>query len=420
MVQPLNIALFTWEYPPKIIGGLGTYAHELTRQLVKMENNVVVFTMNDGTLKTRELMNGVEVHRPRLIDISEIFPEVVAEEIRRWGPGMNSFSNVFLYNLLVSSKIVNDLIPLEKKTFDILSVHDWLSSMAGITLTKATGIPMVLHLHSTEKGRSLGDGSKIINELEKKAANMADKVITVSNAMKGELIAYGFPSDKIEVVWNGVDYKKYSPDRVPLEKVQEIRSRYGVTQESKLILFIGRLTGVKGVDRLIMAMSQVLSRFPRTKLLVIGKGEMEGELVRLATSLGISNNVIFNFNMLPEDERIAHYAACDLAVFPSLYEPFGIVALEAMAMKKPIVVGARGVSGLREIVISSGEKQTGYHVNPYDPNDIAWGIDSLLADEDKMRRLGENGRNRVIAEFSWETVAQNVFRVYEKVVAGRS
>jgi len=407
----LNIALFTWEYPPKIIGGLGTYAHELTRQLVKMENNVVVFTMNDGTLKTRELMNGVEVHRPRLIDISEIFPEVVAEEIRRWGPGMNSFSNVFLYNLLVSSKIVNDLIPLEKKTFDILSVHDWLSSMAGITLTKATGIPMVLHLHSTEKGRSLGDGSKIINELEKKAANMADKVITVSNAMKGELIAYGFPSDKIEVVWNGVDYKKYSQDRVPLEKVQEIRSRYGVTQESKLILFIGRLTGVKGVDRLIMAMSQVLSRFPRTKLLVIGKGEMEGELVRLATSLGISNNVIFNFNMLPEDERIAHYAACDLAVFPSLYEPFGIVALEAMAMKKPIVVGARGVSGLREIVISSGEKQTGYHVNPYDPNDIAWGIDSLLADEDKMRRLGENGRNRVIAEFSWETVAQNVFRV---------
>jgi glycosyltransferase involved in cell wall biosynthesis len=416
----LNIALFSWEYPPKIIGGLGTYAHELTRQLVKMENNVVVFTMNDGTLKTRELMNGVEVHRPRLIDISEIFPEVVAEEIRRWGPGMNSFSNVFLYNLLVSSKIVNDLIPLEKKTFDILSVHDWLSSMAGITLTKATGIPMVLHLHSTEKGRSLGDGSKIINELEKKAANLADKVITVSNAMKGELIAYGFPSDKIEVVWNGVDYKKYSPDRVPREKIQEIRSRYGVAQESKLILFIGRLTGVKGVDRLIMAMSQVLSRFPRTKLLVIGKGEMEGELVRLATSLGISNNVIFNFNMLPEDERIAHYAACDLAVFPSLYEPFGIVALEAMAMKKPIVVGARGVSGLREIVISSGEKQTGYHVNPYDPNDIAWGIDSLLADEDKMRRLGENGRNRVIAEFAWETVAQNVFSVYEKVVAGRS
>lgn len=416
----MNIALFTWEYPPKIIGGLGTYAHELTRQLVKMENNVVVFTMNDGTLKTRELMNGVEVHRPKLIDISEIFPEVVAEEIRRWGPGMNSFSNVFLYNLLVSSKIVNDLIPLEKKTFDILSVHDWLSSMAGITLRKATGIPMVLHLHSTEKGRSLGDGSKIINELEKKAANLADKVITVSNAMKGELIAYGFPSDKIEVVWNGVDYKKYSPDRVSREKIQEIRSRYGVTQEQKLILFIGRLTGVKGVDRLIMAMSQVLSRFPRCKLLVIGKGEMEGELVRLATSLGISNSVVFNFNMLPEDERIAHYAACDLAVFPSLYEPFGIVALEAMAMKKPIVVGARGVSGLREIVIASGEKQTGYHVNPYDPNDIAWGIDSLLADEDHMRRLGENGRNRVISEFSWETVAQNVFGVYEKVVAGRS
>jgi glycosyltransferase involved in cell wall biosynthesis len=416
----LNIALFSWEYPPKIIGGLGTYVYELTRQLVKMENNIVVFTMNDGTLKTRELMNGVEVHRPKLIDISEIFPEVVAEEIRRWGPGMNSFSNVFLYNLLVSSKIVNDLIPLERKSFDILSVHDWLSSMAGITLCKATGIPMVFHVHSTEKGRSLGDGSKIINELEQKAAKLADRVITVSNAMKGELIAYGFPSDKIEVVWNGVDYKKYSPDRVPQEKIQQIRSKYGIAQEEKLILFIGRLTGVKGVDRLIMAMHQVLSRFPRTKFLVIGKGEMESELVRLAASLGISNNVIFNFNMLPEDERIANYAACDLAVFPSLYEPFGIVALEAMAMKKPIVVGARGVSGFREIVIPSGDSQTGYHVNPYDPNDIAWGINSILADEGHMKRLGENGRDRVIAEFSWESVARKVFGVYEKVVAERA
>jgi glycosyltransferase involved in cell wall biosynthesis len=147
---------------------------------------------------------------------------------------------------------------------------------------------------------------------------------------------------------------------------------------------------------------------------------MESELVRLAASLGISNNVIFNFNMLPEDERIVNYAACDMAVFPSLYEPFGIVALEAMAMKKPIVVGARGVSGFREIVVSSGDNQTGYHVNPYDPSDIAWGMNSILADEDHMRRLGENGRNRVIAEFSWESVARNVFRVYEKVVAGRS
>ena len=417
-VLSLNIALFSWEYPPKIVGGLGTYVYELTRQFVKMEQNIYVFTMNDGTLKTRELMNGVEVHRPKLIDISEILPEVIADEVRRWGPGMNSFANVMLYNLLSSSKIMNDLVPQEKKTIDILSVHDWLSSMSGITLKKDMNLPMVFHIHSTEKGRSLGDGSKIVNELEKKAATLANRVITVSNAMKDELISYGFPSDKIEVVWNGVDAKKYSPDRVSDAKIQQVRAKYGISQEEKMILFLGRLTGVKGADRLIMAMQQVLAKYPRCKLVVIGRGEMEGELMRLAANLGVSKNVVFNFNMLPEDERIANYAAADLAVFPSLYEPFGIVALEAMAMEKPIVVGARGVSGFREIVVPVGPGQTGFHINPYDPQDIAWGITSIISDESRMQLLGANARNRVLSEFTWEKISKKVFDIYQDVCNG--
>jgi len=163
---------------------------------------------------------------------------------------------------------------------------------------------------------------------------------------------------------------------------------------------LGRLTGVKGVDRLLMAMPQVFSQCPKSKLVVVGKGELEGELVRLAETLGISNRVNFNLNMLPEEERIAHYAACDMAVFPSLYEPFGIVALEAMALKKPIVVGARGVSGLKEIVIASGQDQCGYHINPYDPRDIAWGITSALLDESRLKTMGEKARQRVLSEFT--------------------
>lgn len=412
----MNIALFTWEYPPKIMGGLGTYTYELTRQLVKLEQNVSVFTMNDGTLKTRELMNGVEVHRPKLIDISGMLPEAVTDEIKRSGPGIKPFSDVMLYNILASTKIVSDLIPLEKKHFDVLSVHDWLSSMAGIVVKSSTNIPMVFHLHSTEKGRSLGNGSRIINELEHKAAKEADKIITVSHAMKGELISYGFNSEKIEVVWNGVDPNKYSPERVPRPMIEKIRASYNIAPDEKMILFIGRLTGVKGVDRLVMSMQNIVQNFPKTKLVVVGKGELEGELTRLSNSLGLSNNVIFNMNMIPEQERIAHYAACDLAAFPSFYEPFGIVALEAMAMEKPIVVGARGVSGLREIVVASGPDMTGYHINPYDPQDIAWGVKSILADEGHMKALGRNGRKRVLAEFTWEKIAREAFRVYEKVV----
>jgi len=411
----LNIALFTWEYPPKIMGGLGTYTYELTRQFVKTEQNISVFTMNDGTLKTRELMNGIEVHRPKLIDISDMWPEAVTDEIKRWGPGIKSFSDVMLYNLLVSTKIVNDLIPLEKKQFDILSVHDWLSAMSGIVLRKSTNIPMIFHLHSTEKGRSLGDGSRIINELEHKAAQNADKIITVSHAMKGELISYGFNSEKIDVVWNGVDPIKYSPDRVPQSAIDKVRAAYGITADEKMILYLGRLTGVKGVDRLVMSMQNIVQSFPKTKLVVVGKGELEGDLARLTKSLGLSNNIIFNFNMIPEYERIAHYAACDLAVFPSFYEPFGIVALEAMAMEKPIVVGARGVSGLREIVVASGPDMTGYHINPYDPQDIAWGVKTALTDESHMKAMGRNGRKRVLAEFTWEKTARDVFKIYEKV-----
>jgi glycosyltransferase involved in cell wall biosynthesis len=397
------------------MGGLGTYTYELTRQFVKTEQNISVFTMNDGTLKTRELMNGIEVHRPKLIDISDMWPEAVTDEIKRWGPGIKSFSDVMLYNLLVSTKIVNDLIPLEKKQFDILSVHDWLSAMSGIVLRKSTNIPMIFHLHSTEKGRSLGDGSRIINELEHKAAQNADKIITVSHAMKGELISYGFNSEKIDVVWNGVDPIKYSPDRVPQSAIDKVRAAYGITADEKMILYLGRLTGVKGVDRLVMSMQNIVQSFPKTKLVVVGKGELEGDLARLTKSLGLSNNIIFNFNMIPEYERIAHYAACDLAVFPSFYEPFGIVALEAMAMEKPIVVGARGVSGLREIVVASGPDMTGYHINPYDPQDIAWGVKTALTDESHMKAMGRNGRKRVLAEFTWEKTARDVFKIYEKV-----
>jgi len=413
----LNIALFTWEYPPKIMGGLGTYTYELTRQLVKMEQNISVFTMNDGTLKTRELMNGIEVHRPKLIDISDMLPEAVVEEIKRSGVGIKPFSDVMLYNLLVSSKIVNDLIPLEKKQFDVLSVHDWLSSMAGIVLRKSTNIPMVFHLHSTEKGRSLGNGSRIINELEHKAARTADKIITVSHAMKGELISYGFSSDKIEVVWNGVDPNKYSPEKIPKNVIEKVRASYGIAPDDKMVLYIGRLTGVKGVDRLVMAMQNIVQNCPKTKLVVVGKGELEGDLTRLTNSLGLNGNVTFNLNMLPEFDRIAHYAACDLAVFPSFYEPFGIVALEAMAMEKPIVVGARGVSGLREIVVASGPEMTGYHINPYDPQDIAWGVKSILGDESHMKTMGKNARKRVLAEFTWDKIAREAFKIYERVAS---
>ncbi|MDI9644314.1 MAG: glycosyltransferase family 4 protein [Candidatus Verstraetearchaeota archaeon] len=402
-----------------VVGGLGTFTYELTTALARLGNEVTAFTMNDSSLKTREILEGVEVHRPRLIDFSEILPEFESEEIRRSGTAAKFFSKVLVYNLLVSTKIANDLIPNEGRRFDLLSVHDWLSAMAGITLKKATGIPMVFHIHSTERGRTLGRGSSIIYDLEKKAAAWADRIVTVSYAMRDELVACGFPSEKIEVVWNGVDPGKYSPDRVGVEERLALRSRYGISNGEVMLLFLGRLTAVKGVDRLLMAMPHIISRFPNTKLLVVGKGELQEELLALSESLGIRGNVVFDFRMLSEKERTVVYAASDIAVFPSLYEPFGIVALEAMAMEKPVVVGARGVSGMREIVINSGERQCGYHINPYDPMDIAWGVNSLLSSPANMRSFGMNARGRVLEQFTMEKVAGKILDVYRRVVESK-
>jgi len=126
--------------------------------------------------------------------------------------------------------------------------------------------------------------------------------------------------------------------------------------------------------------------------------------------------VKFRFEFIPEEERILHYAACDVAVFPSLYEPFGIVVLEAMSMAKPVVVGGAGVSGMREIVIACGEEQCGYHINPADPTDIAWGINSTLESREKMKWLGQNGRRRVLNEFTWEKIAEKTLALYEQVL----
>jgi len=183
-----------------------------------------------------------------------------------------------------------------------------------------------------------------------------------------------------------------------------------------MVLFLGRLVSVKGVDKLIAAMTHVLQKIPNARLVIVGLGDMQDYLSRLAQNLKLQDNIKFRFEFIPEEERIAHYAACDVAVFPSVYEPFGIVAIEAMSMEKPVVVGASGVSGMREIVVASGEEQCGFHVNPNDPTDIAWGIISALQDPQKRQLLGQNGRKRVLKEFTWDEIAKRTVQNYNELL----
>lgn len=416
----MRIGFFVWEYPPSIVGGLGTYAEYITREFVAMGHDVTVFTMNTGNQKTREVMKGVEVHRPIKADVSNVFPMFVTEDLKQWGTNIRFFNDIFIYNVLSGTKFINSLIKKEGYKFDIACVHDWLSSISGIIVKNESKVPVVFHVHSTEWGRSGGPGSSVVSHLETATAEMADHIITVSHAMREDLVRHGWPSQKISAVWNGVDPERYDPELYAKESVQRIREKYGIEQDGKMLFFLGRLTWVKGVRNIVQAMPLILEEYPNTKLVILGKGEEQNDITETANRLGIAKNVITCFDFLPEEERILHYAASDVCIFPSVYEPFGIVSLEAMSMAKPLVVGAQGVVGFREQVLSSGPDQNGIHVNGNDAADIAWGVKEVLRDEGRAKRWGQNGRKRVVQYFTWRKAAEQTLQIYEAVQSGNA
>ena len=412
----MRIGFFVYEYPPQLVGGLGTYAEYITQQYVDLGHDVSVFTLNNNGLKTREIMRGVEVHRPLIADASNVWPFFVADDLKKWGTNIKFFNDIFIYNILSATKFINGLIKKEGYKFDIVCCHDWLSSIAGLIIKNETKIPVIFHTHSTEWGRSGGQGSETVSHFESAMAQNADKIITVSYAMQEDLIKHGWQSSKISVVWNGVDADRYDPVNVQKQAVTAIRKKYGIPDNWNMLLFVGRLTWVKGVRSLLQAMPLVLKEYPNTKLVILGKGDEQNDIVETAERLNIKNNIVYRFDFVSEDERIIHYAASDVCIFPSIYEPFGIVSLEAMAMEKPVVVGARGVVGFKEQVVNGGTEQTGVHINGEDPSDIAWGIKETLRDPEKAKNWGENGRRRVLEYFTWQKVAEQTAKIYESLL----
>jgi glycogen(starch) synthase len=412
----LRIGFFVYEYPPQLVGGLGTYAEYITKEYVDIGHDVSVFTLNNNGLKTREIMKGVEVHRPQIADASNIWPFFVVDDLKKWGTNLKFFNDIFIYNILSATKFINGLIKKENYNFDVVCVHDWLSSIAGLVIKNESKIPVVFHVHSTEWGRSDGPGSEVVSHLENAMAQNADKIITVSYAMQEDLVKHGWPSSKISVVWNGVDPVRYDPVKVQKQDVFAIRRKYGIPDDWNMLLFVGRLTWVKGARNLLQAMPMVLKEYPNTKLVILGKGEEQTDIVETAERLNIKNNIVYRFDFVSEDERILHYAAADVCVFPSIYEPFGIVSLEAMSMEKPVVVGAHGVVGFKEQVVNGGTDQNGIHINGEDSADIAWGIKETLRTPEKAKNWGENGRRRVLEYFTWQKVAEQTAKIYESLL----
>ena len=402
----MKTAFFSIEFPPRIFGGLGVYVNEMAKELVSMGENISVFTWGERGLERHEQLSGVEVFREVPVSLQDGLEGFFSAQTLAWGEGLRFLADLLSYNQLAAADL------LETGPWDLCVAQDWLGLPAAMAARRG-GVPMIFHVHGLETGRSENPNVQLI-ALEKKGAMMADGIITVSEAMKQELSVLGIPDKEIRVCYHGVDAQFFDPKRADPKHLQAVRERYGLEIGDYVLLFIGRLEPVKGIIQLLSAMPAIVAHNPKAKLLVIGKGSLEEYIREEMKRLGCVTLVT---DFLDDEEKMHHYALADVCVFPSLYEPFGIVALEAAAMGKPAVVGASGTSGLREIVENPAALlPTGVHVNARDPLDIAWGIDLALQDRKRMQSWGENARERVLEKFTWQKAAERTLEIYREVV----
>ena len=388
----MKILMLTWEYPPRIVGGIARVVHDLSKRLIKDGHEVTVVTYRDNAgVPEYENDKGVNVYR---VDNYMIHPNNFID----WIMQLN-------FNLIAkATEIIN-----KEGGFDVIHAHDWLVTYAAKSLKNAYDIPIVATIHATEAGRNSGihdDTQRYINDTEWLLTYEATEVIVNSNFMKNDLQRlFGLPYDKINVIPNGINLNNFTG----IERDYDFRRQYAMDNE-KIILYVGRLVYEKGIQHLIAAMPKILSNYHDAKLVIAGKGGMIDDLKAETSSLGLDNKVYFTGYM---DSKKVHkmYKCADVAVFPSTYEPFGIVALEAMLAGVPTVVS--DVGGLDEIVTHGVDGMKSYAGNP---NSIADSVTALLYDHQLATNISKKARQKVKEQFNWEKIAQDTHFTYEKAI----
>jgi len=293
--------------------------------------------------------------------------------------------------------------------YDVLHVHDWLTAPAGISFKHFLSKPMVLTVHSTEYGRSSlhSPDSYAIDGIEWWATYEANKIIVTTDFMRREVCDhFHVPWEKVEIVPNGIDLRKF-PEGVDRDAV---RRRYGIHANEKLVLCVGRLVPQKGVEFLIRAVPLMVSRHPEAKFVIVGDGWLKSHLEYLARSTEHGWKISFT-GFIPDSELVALLKSADVLVVPSIYEPFGIVAIEGMAAGVPVV--ATQIGGLGEII---EQNKTGLLVYSRNPDSIAWGVDRVLSDPNHSKWLTQNALEKVQKTYSWEAIAMKTIKIYEEVV----
>ena len=387
----MKILMLTWEYPPRIVGGIARVVHDLSQRLSRDGHEVTVITYKDGDAPEYESDKGVQVYR---IENYMIRPNNFID----WIMQMN-------FNMIAKA---NELIANGEK-FDTIHAHDWLVAYAAKTLKHSYNIPLVSTIHATESGRNSGihdEVQRYINDTEWLLTYESSEVIVNSNYMKCELQRlFGLPFEKINVVPNGININNFAG----IERDYEFRRQYAMDNE-KIILYVGRLVYEKGIQNLISAMPKILNGYHDSKLIIAGKGGMLDELKAQANSMGLGDKVYFT-GYLNAKQVQKMYKCADVAVFPSTYEPFGIVALEAMLAGVPTVVS--DVGGLNEIIEHGVNGMKSYAGNS---NSIADSVLSLLYDHKLCANISKNAKNKVKEQFNWNKIAQDTHFIYEKAI----
>jgi glycogen(starch) synthase len=353
---------------------------------------VHVVTCDFPGAKDYEEVDGVHVHR---FDSYKI-------------PALDFLAWIFMMNSNMIQCAVN-VINSQDGYFDLIHAHDWLVARAALELKNCYRKPLISTIHATEAGRRKGIRNgyqKSIHNIESQLIHQSDGIICCSDYMAKQVCQlFNLPPEKVEIIYNGIDVSKFN-FKVDSEKIKEKFAQ----RDEKIVLYVGRLVHEKGVHVLIGAVPKVLSQIPEAKFIIVGEGGMKESLMEEARYFNVDDKVLFTGFI--DDETLKNlYKVSDVVVCPSLYEPFGIVALEAMAARTPVVVS--DVGGLSEIV---EHDKTGVKVYPNDPNSLAWGLVRVLTDKRYAEWLTENAFQRVLGEYNWDKIADKTRNLYRKVL----
>ncbi|MGB4043272.1 MAG: glycosyltransferase family 4 protein [Thermacetogeniaceae bacterium] len=386
----MRILMLSWEYPPRSIGGLAQHVCDLSSALAAAGDEVHLITVGTPESKEMEIIDGVHVYRVQPYNLSA--PDFIA------------------WILQLNLSMIERAVPLVNtlKKFDLVHAHDWLVAYAGRVLKHAYKLPLIATIHATEYGRNQGlhnDLQRYISDVEWWLTYEAWRVIVCSHYMEQELKrVFQLPADKIRVVPNGVNMSRYQrKEHVGLSR------DFFASPDEKIVFFVGRLVQEKGAHLLVDAVPKVLHYYPQSKFIIAGTGPALEYLKNKARDMNIYEKIYFT-GYIDDRTRDFLYREADVAVFPSTYEPFGMVALEAMAAHTPVVVA--DVGGLGEIV---QHEVNGLKCYPGNPNSLADNILRLLHEPDLAKKLAERAYQDLRKFYTWDEIAYKTREVYTEV-----